>query len=242
MQISVRTNLREFTRDLTRTHSQMIYAEMLAVNATAADVVKALPAEMRSDFDRPTPFTLNAFRFDRASKQKLMARVKQKDAAGSTGPRHWLETQEAGGLRPPKAFEIALAARLGLPTTSTYFVPGSAATINSYGNISAAQLRRIMSDLTGTGRVASATSRPLKPAGKRKRQAPATYFVLRSKGSGEVNIMMRRGRSLGVVLTSVTRTAFTPRFDFYGDAERTARATFGRRLGEAVTRVNGASR
>ena len=54
--------------------SQLPFAMSRALNDTAEDVRKAEIAKMQSVFDRPTPYTLNAFQIRPSNKAKVPPR------------------------------------------------------------------------------------------------------------------------------------------------------------------------
>lgn len=119
-----------------------------ALTRTAQAVKLAQQAEMRDVFDRPSPYTLGAVFVDRARVDKLEARIGIADSPGGRGraPIKYLRWQIGGGLRTPKAYESALI-RAGAMPDDMRTVPGRFARLDAYGNISAGQVRQILSQL-----------------------------------------------------------------------------------------------
>jgi hypothetical protein len=119
-----------------------------ALTRTAQAVKLAQQAEMRDVFDRPAPYTLGAVFVDRARADKLEARVGIANAPGGRGraPISWLRWQISGGQRTPKAYERALM-RAGALPDDMRTVPGKFAKLDVFGNISAGQIRQILSQL-----------------------------------------------------------------------------------------------
>jgi hypothetical protein len=220
---TVRSNVREFVGDLGRMQRRHRFAVVVALTRTAQDVRPALQGEMRSVFDRPTAYSLNAFQVVPATPETLVATVEQKSASGTSHPRNWLEPQSQGGARRGKAFETALASRLGLPIGATQFIPGKGARLDAYGNLSRGQLGQILSDL-GARQVdpyQNATER------SRKRNKRARHFVMKDGAGRPRYVALRSGSAVSVVLYIATRAAtYRPRFDFEGVARRTAEARF----------------
>lgn len=119
-----------------------------ALTKTAQAVQIAQRAEMRDVFDRPSPYTLGAVFVDRARADKLEARVGIADSPGGRGRAaiKYLRWQMSGGQRTPKAYERALM-RAGALPDDMRTVPGKFARLDAFGNISAGQLRQILSQL-----------------------------------------------------------------------------------------------
>jgi hypothetical protein len=175
--IDVRADFPDVKRLLGEQQRQMPFAVALALTRTAQDVRKAEQVEMRSVFDRPTPFTLNALFVKPATKATLTAEVWVKD---SERPNHYLLPQIGGGDRPLKRFEQLLVQR-GLMRAGERAVPGGGATRDSYGNVSRGQIVKILSQLQAfnlAGSTANASGAK-RSKGKRAREA---YFV--STGAG----------------------------------------------------------
>lgn len=119
-----------------------------ALTRTAQAVKVAQQAEMRDVFDRPSPYTLGAVFVDRAQADRLVARVGIANSPGGRGraPIQYLRWQISGGQRTPKAYERALM-RAGALPDDMRTVPGKFARLDAYGNISAGQIRQILSQL-----------------------------------------------------------------------------------------------
>lgn len=91
--ISVRADVKQLQRQLDVLAKQQIpFATMLAVNATAARVVKEETDALDKVFDRPTPFTKRAFTMIRARKSNLTAMVYAREIQA-----RYLEPSEVGG-------------------------------------------------------------------------------------------------------------------------------------------------
>ena len=119
-----------------------------ALTRTAQAVKLAQQAEMRDVFDRPAPYTLGSVFVDRARADKLEARVGIANSPGGRGRPaiQYLRWQINGGQRTPKAYERALM-RAGALPDDMRTVPGKFAKLDAYGNISAGQIRQILSQL-----------------------------------------------------------------------------------------------
>jgi hypothetical protein len=114
--------------------------------------------QMRAKFDRPTPFVMKGLRIKAAEKNEfpMTAEVFVKDFPITghnsfsdqyqSGLANIIGHQFGGGKRQRKLLEARLQQR-GMITASEYLVPGAAAKLDSYGNISRGQLQQILSQL-----------------------------------------------------------------------------------------------
>jgi hypothetical protein len=100
--------------------------------------------EMKTVFDRPTPFTLNALKVERATKRNLEAKLLLKDPTRIDDPHHYLNVEVAGGPRGFKPFEARLY-RKGLIPTGDYAVPNSGADFDAFGNMKRGQITQMLS-------------------------------------------------------------------------------------------------
>lgn len=103
---------------------QLPWATAAALNDTAQAVHQDTRRLMESVFDRPTPFTLGAFRVEYATKDKLSAAVLTKDIQG-----RYLPLQESGGVE--------------MPTGSVLLNPVGVR-LNQYGNLPRNALKTLL--------------------------------------------------------------------------------------------------
>jgi hypothetical protein len=148
MNISVSHDLAALTGTLTRAQKEQLpFAIALALTETGKDVKDAAVAEMTRVFDRPTPFTLNSLFLKAATKQRLQAIVWFKDFAPKGTPAaEYLAPEIYGGGRRDKRSERLLQAR-GLMPRGWRLVPGVGLKLDQYGNISRADMVKILSAL-----------------------------------------------------------------------------------------------
>lgn len=201
-----------------------------ALNNMASETIAPLQAEVASVFDRPTPFTTNAFRTDYAKQNSLAAAVAVKDvksgASRGQAPEDWFKPQVYGGERQLKASERFLRAK-GILPPGRYTVPGPGARLDAYGNMSRKHINDLMKGLQAAGQPG---------AGERQ-----TFFVMR-RGTHSIGIGERLGYGLGsgrrfrVVLLFVSEPAYSARFDFYEVASQVAEddALFASHLDQAL--------
>ena len=91
---------------------QIPFAASQALNDTGKVLVSINKQNMKRTFDRPVPYTLNAFYLKRAMKANLSISVRRKDKPAG---KHYLDIQKSGGVRPQKAFEKMVQQRVAYP-------------------------------------------------------------------------------------------------------------------------------
>ena len=235
MKIDIRHDLEPLIRNLDLRRDQVPYAAKLALDATAKATKAAEIEEMKRVFDRPTPYTLNAIFTKNATKQNLEARVWLKDESIVAVDPHYLTPQIVGGTRPVKRFEKMLRRVLVVPKDFVA-VPGDAAKLDQYGNISRGQIQQLLSYfqafyLSGTESKNLDKKKRDKLARGTKTKQGYSYFVGRP-GGGKLppgiwqRFQFAAGSSIKPIIIFVDHTAYKKRLDWYGVAERTYRVTF----------------
>lgn len=219
-----------------------------ALNRTLGKGREAVYAAMRANFRAPVPYTLNALRVDVAQPQgRLEGRVSIKgpeDVSGSGIPaQSYLRAQILGGARRWKRFEVALLKR-GLLPRGWYCVPGSAARLDAYGNMSRGQIVQLLSYFAafaaqgGHRANMSDKGRQRLSKGTRSRFG-VRYFVQRPGDAGlrpgiwEVqanrsNKLQGPAAPTRLVVSFVSGAKYRRRLDFYGELERVAAAQMPR--------------
>ncbi len=206
--------------------SQLPFAASQAANKVAFEVRERWKRQAPRVFDRPTPLTVNAAMYRKASKDRPYAEVYLRDEAfKGTPPAKYLLAEVDGGQRRRKGFERLLQSR-GLLSPSQYAVMGRGARANQYGNVPAGQVTKILSQLGAQrDRYQNQTSASAK---RRKTRAPTggEYFVLtKRRGRLQPGIYERITTGWGSAVRSIfifTNTAsYRPRYDIFGMAEDT---------------------
>lgn len=255
MRFDLVTDLRRMSRDIRAVGRQAEFAQVVALARLAGDVRDAERREVDDSFDRPNPFTRNAFYVRPATRQNPEAVVGIKDDVTSgRGPVHWFDPEIRGGRRELQGFERAIRS-LGVMDGTQFVVPGRYARLDQYGNISRGQIVQILSQLRAfTG--AETVSRNLvkrdgsKEATRKRaaafRRAGGQYFTVgpAPRGGLRPGIYQRQvsGRSLTgpasrrprLVMLFVDRVSYEQRFDFFAPAEQAVERNFRRRLDEAL--------
>lgn len=207
---------------------QVPFATAKALTLTAKEVEKSAYNEMRSRFDRPTPFVMRGLRTKPARKNSLTAMVYVKDyqisghnsfsSAYQSGLANILGHEFSGGPRQRKMIEMRFQQK-GLITSSEYLVPGAGAKIDSYGNMSRGQTQQILSQIgmtqSGYSNLPSNSSRS-----KRNQQKAGQIFWSPGNVRGHngflpkgVWLRTRGGLSLKPLLIVVRQPSYKQRID-----------------------------
>ena len=111
---NIKGDLKPIMKSLTKVQKKQIpFAAANAINNTLFDIQKAEKAQMPKKLDRPTPFTLKAFKINKAKKSMLVGDIHVMPAKYK-----YLKYQIEGGTR---------TGNIGVPTKH--------AKLNKYGNI-----------------------------------------------------------------------------------------------------------
>lgn len=222
-------------------HDLIPYAMSTALTKTAQGLMGRLQDEMRTVFDKPTPYTLNALRLMPATKDKLSARVWFKNEADSAQPASvWLAPEVHGGPRRNKPAELQLRDK-GILPAGMYVVPGDGAELDAYGNIKRGQIIKAMSGVKGfskSGYQANATD---SKRSVRKGNAKS-YFVMQRAGQ-PIGIAQRTGwgkgsrASVKMILAFVAKPRYGERLTFFQIAEQYTREHLPREFDSAMETV-----
>ena len=148
--ISVKMESDAFRRRLSNfERTQAPFAIASGLTKTAQEIRGATIDRMQLVLDRPTRFTLNAFRVTPAKKSNLTADVGFKEfAATASGFGSYLKPLEFGGPRVAKRFEKRLR-QSGILGPDEFAVPAKGAPLNRYGNIPGPRIVQILSQVRG---------------------------------------------------------------------------------------------
>jgi hypothetical protein len=221
VQIDVGDVLRRHLTELELT--QVPFATMQAINTTAFETRQRWAEVMPRIFDRPTPLTMNAVLYRKASKAKLEADIYIRDEAfKGTPPAKYLRAQVEGGPRHMKSFEKRLNAA-GILPIGMFVVPGRGAVLDRYGNIPGSQLTAILSAVGAQHdryQNASGASRKRR-RGRGKRGGE--YFALKTRhGKLKPGVYERIETGFGSAVRSILHFVRAPhyrkRYDIFGMA------------------------
>ncbi|MFD1913811.1 hypothetical protein [Halodurantibacterium flavum] len=211
---------------------QVPQATVWALNHTAKDVLEHMQRRMEVVFDRPTPFTKNAFHVWRATRQTMTATVQERP---SVGRRHFLKVQEAGGRRPGTGLERLLQNRLKYSGQIVAAVPAAGARLDGRGNWSSGQRNQVLSAIQAQGDRSANTT-----AASRKRNPKRTgFFVPRPGSKLSKGVWQRDGRQRirKVLHFTAAMPAYTRRLGFFEGAREVYARSFPMHFRRAFQRA-----
>lgn len=226
-----------------------------ALNKTALDMRDALVEEMKRVFDRPTPYTLNSIRIERATASKMASTVLFR---GTESDKHYIMPQVYGGNRVQKRSE-SLLRRRGILGAGEVMVPASNPAVrrDAYGNVSRGQMQQILSQLGAFYLAGSTKNETVALKSKRESKLLSQRYFVARKGESRVGlgswkngekiqhlksgIWMRvrtiSGNEIYPIFFFVKRANYRIRFKFHNVAERAANENFERQYVKAIDRV-----
>lgn len=229
MHASIQSDLKRMAGDVRALGKQAAFAQVVALTRTALDAKTAEQEEIRSVFDRPTPYTINSVFVKPATKPKPEAQVGLKDEFGFPSAtqitaNRYLGPHIDGASRSTKRFEKRLQLD-GVMPKGWFAVPGKFARLDEYGNISRGQITQILSQLTLTkvsGYTANISVRSRAGAIKRA----GGEFIALPRGRGKLLPGIYQVTQFGAgrsaprpVVIFVKSVAYPRRYDFHGIAE-----------------------
>ena len=239
MKISISSNLPQIQAALAKGASQVPYATKVAINNTAAKAQTAVRKQMAAVFDRPTPWVLNSIRIKYATTQNLQADLAFKDKNTVESSRSMVEPNVFGGARHFKAMEARLMG-IGLLPSGYNVVPGGAAKLDAYGNMSRGQITQLLNVLgtyteAGYSKADARTVARLAKGNVKKNIYGFTYWVNKVGSPGRnkrlqpgvyQRVKTGFGTSLKPVLIFVKKANYKHRLDFFGVAEQVVSKEF----------------
>ena len=232
---------------------QLPFAKALALTRTAAYVAGTKPYKKRGVlqrylprvFDRPTPWTLNAFYITPASKREKRffsivhiddgsAKDIRKTRRGGkigTPPFKYLKFQAFGGVRDAKGHEKQLR-RMGFLDSDEFTVPADpdhpkGKALNKYGNLPGSFYSKVLADIDPQrdySGIAQGRGQATLTRSKRR------YFFYPGRGKdrsakkrGIYERYGRGGKKVRMVLFIVRNPRYRPRFDFDATVARASR-------------------
>jgi len=234
--IEVGFDMREFVRvaeALGKSERNLRFVAAYAMTQSLREARTAEQAAMRSVFDRPTPYALNALQVVPARKDPpFLGELRWKEFGGTPAWK-FLTPEVEGGKRRRKASERRLQAA-GILGADEYIVPSKHVKLDAYGNVPGSLMQRILSAIGARNDASQNT-------GKRRGSKQMAYFVLRGHGKARDGIyfMARKPgkRSKGdtksgvwaiPILLFVKSPSYKARFPYRPTADRVIRSAFRR--------------
>ena len=228
---------------------QMPFATAVALTRTAKAAKEEIERQLPSLIDNPTPYTMRGFRLYPATKRKLLAEVDFRVAMGrGTQARDYLAPLVYGGQRKLKAFERSLQ-RVGLLPSGMAAVPGKAARLDAYGNMSRGQITQILSYFKAFGEqgyranITDKRKASMAKGSKRTGARGVSYFVGKPNGGRHPSGVWQKtnfgelGSAIKPIIIFVNRPAYRKQLDVPGIAERVIRSRFASELSMAVAQA-----
>ena len=167
----------EHTKQLPFSIAQALTASAKGISSIPGSKQKsalnALAGSAKRFLDKPKPQTAKGFRATTANKRNLSLMILPKDKIWDRN--RYLSGNILGGQRAPKPYEIAFAARSnGDIQQGSRFVPTGALKTDAFGNVSKANIKRVINSLEKTGRGRTVIGRPegtTKPLGVYRQEA-----------------------------------------------------------------------
>lgn len=252
MKIEISHNLPQLQLALAKAPGQVNFALANALNKTALQAKSEIQTKMMQVFDRPTPWVIKSIGprrpEDFATKRRLSAEVGFRDKWQDTTDRTMVSPHVEGGGRHYKAMEARLLA-MGMIPPGYNAVPGGAAKLDAYGNMSPGQISQLLNVLgtyteSGFNKANIKTRKRLAKGNAKKGVYGFEYFVSYG-GIGRTNLSLSGGEmvrsqihkshllpgvyqrvntgfgtSLKPILIFVKQAKYKSRLDFFGIAKK----------------------
>jgi hypothetical protein len=220
MKVSVKSNAAQVAKQMRASIPKTRLAGARAITETLKSVKEQMPAALRQDLDKPAPFTEKGFA------------VRSADAGGSGKMTGYLVILPSQGayLR----YQIEGGSRS--PTKKALRLPGQIAK-DSYGNIPAGTIKRLVARAKSGKRATKAQGRKFKVSskvdlfyGEPADGRPAGIYKRVREGTAKNTLVP-------LILFPKRPAAYRKRFDFYGRAEQIVRKEFEANLKRELARV-----
>lgn len=218
--------------------SQVPFALATALNKVAAKGQAKVRGEMPNVFDRPTPWVLNSMRIKYATKARPEAELAFKDRNSAESSRSMIEPHVFTGKRHYKAMEARLT-RMGLMPAGYNAVPGEAAKLDAFGNMSQGQISQLLNVLgtyteAGYNKANAKTVSRLAKGNVKRNVYGFVYWVNKVGGKGNTHLqpgVYQRvqtgfGSSLKPVLMFVKQASYKKRLPFFEIVEKVVAQEF----------------
>lgn len=237
--VSAKIDLKPLTRFVSDLEKKQVpFATAKTLTDLAKNTEKETYAQMRSVWDRPTPFVMRGLRTKPATKRDLTAQVFVKDwspgGKNTRGLADIIGHQFAGGSRQRKALEYHFE-RAGLISAGEYLAPGEGARLDQYGNLSRGQTQQIMSQMrVGLDPYSWST----KSTRSRRNVKKAGAMFWSRGGRLPRGVWMRAGAGVKPILIVISRPNYRQTINLQRNADmvtrRDAQALFSKNMQTAL--------
>lgn len=208
-------------RAIERMGKQGRFVAAYALTKSMQDAREAEIGTMRSVFDRPTRYTLNALKVTPATKQNLSAQLGFKEFGGTPAWKY-LGPQVVGGVRRHKSFEMLLI-RKGIMLAGEFAVPSKRCPKDGYGNVSGGFITRMLSALGAqSDRYQNTKNFPKRSNRKRN----LDFIVIRDHKRAPNGIYLQKEKWAVPILLFVKGVSYKKRFPYYDEARRIVPRSF----------------
>jgi hypothetical protein len=245
VQITIKDNFPDIKRLLEQQQKQAVFAASVALNKSAEWAETDIRKEMRRVFDRPTKWFLGSLRIaERATKNKLQAKVWFKDRNSVESSSDMLTPHIFGGARSFKAMERRLQ-KIGVLPDGWLAVPGKGAKLDGSGNMSRGQVSFILNYLgayteDGFNKITIPGRDKFKKTTRARRGF--VLFVARpgnrqrlKPGVYQKTAFGPLGSAIKPLLIFISRADYKRRLDFFGIGERSIKRHFPEEFEKAYT-------
>lgn len=236
--VTVQHNLDEVFAQMDSFVEELVpQAVAIAMQRTGEDVKQAEIDEIARVFDQPTPWTLNSVYVSNLKQRSNETHVWLKDIwGGGRTDIHYLAPQIYGGGRVDKRSEEIMRLT-GILPDGMQVVPGKAAKLDAYGNVSRGLIMQVMSALRISETTAGRSSDRTKRSEKRRKNLPQ-FFVSRGAPSHlRPGIWQRVGKHVKPILMFTRAGQYEERFDFHGIAAKVANEVMPGHLRRAMLQL-----
>jgi hypothetical protein len=244
--IKVHVDVSASRRMLIVASKQARFAAAVALTKTAVSVKKELSARMPSELDRPKTGTVRAIRVEKADKNTLTAVVRYNRRGEGVPSEEFLAHNVHGGLRRDKRSEIMLRAS-GLLPEGMQTIPGAAAKLDGFGNMSRGQIVSILSFFRtfgvarwgedrsgrGGGRKGDLLNSARMNRAARSRSAAKYFVVMPGDRRMSAGIWQRTDKQAKPVLMFVKRGRYPSRIKMFATGQMVIRRDFNRHFDAA---------
>lgn len=248
MKISIAHNFPSVMAQIDREGKGMRSAAREALNRSAEWAQTDVVREMRKVFDRPVPFTLRSLRVYYANTANMRVQLWFRQRTADED-KPWAMPQIAGTARDMKPMELRMQ-RVGILPAGWMVVPGAAAPLDAYGNMSRGEISRILNVLgtyteEGFNKANDKTRARLRKGSAKKGVYGFAYWINPPGPKRQKHLLpgvYRRvytafGTSLKPMLIFIKGARYKARLDFFGITKRAFDKHFPAEFDKAVDSV-----